>query len=71
MRHHPEPRPIDDRDIVKDTARNLAEIASYISQLKGDANAYLSDPNYKTLKLSGWRAHTLRWRLLLLRPEGG
>ena len=59
MRHHPEPRPIDDRDIAKDTARDLREIASHIAQLKGDANAYLSDPNYNTLKLSGWRAHTL------------
>ena len=51
MREHREPRPIDDRDIANDTARDLAEIASYISQLKGDANAYLTDPNYNTLKL--------------------
>jgi hypothetical protein len=60
MPHHPEPRPTDDRDIAKDTARDLAEIASHIGQLKGDTNAYLSDSKYSTLKLSGWRAHTLR-----------
>ncbi len=51
MRQHPEPRPRDDRDATKDIARDLAEIASHIGQLKGDANAYLTDPNYDRLKL--------------------
>jgi hypothetical protein len=51
MRKHPEPRPRDDRDTTKDKARDLAEIATHIGQLKGDANAYLTDPNYNTLKL--------------------
>jgi len=51
MRQHPEPRPRDDRDAVQDIARDLAEIASHIGQLKGEANAYLSDPNYDRLKL--------------------
>jgi hypothetical protein len=32
-------------------ARDLAEIASHIGQLKGDANAYLTDSNYDRLKL--------------------
>jgi mevalonate kinase len=50
MREHPEPRPRDDKDAAQDIARDLAEIASHIGQLKGDANAYLSDPNYNTLK---------------------
>ena len=58
MRQHPEPRPIDDRDIAKDTARDLAEIARHIGQLKGDANAYFSDPNYNTLKLRLESAHS-------------
>jgi hypothetical protein len=49
MRQHPEPKPRDDRDTVKDIAQDLAEIASHIGQLKGDANAYLSDPNYDRL----------------------
>ena len=51
MRQYPEPRPRDDRDAAKDIARDLAEIATHIGQLKGDANAYLSDPNYERLKL--------------------
>jgi hypothetical protein len=51
MRQHPEPRPRDDRDAAKDIARDLAEIASHIGQLKGEANAYLTDPNYERLKL--------------------
>jgi hypothetical protein len=51
MRQHPEPRPRDDRDAVQDIARDLAEIATHVGQLKGDANAYLSNPNYDRLKL--------------------
>ena len=51
MSEHPEPRSRDDRDALRDTARDLAEIASHISQLKGDANAYLTNPNYDSLKL--------------------
>ena len=46
-----ESKPRDDLDAAHDIARDLAEIASYIGQLKGDALTYLSDPNYKTLKL--------------------
>jgi hypothetical protein len=47
-------KPRDDKDIATDIARDLAEIASHIGQLKGDANAYLRDPNYNTSG-SGWR----------------
>jgi hypothetical protein len=42
-------KPRDDKDATKDIARDLAEIASHIGQLKGDANAYLSNPNYDRL----------------------
>ena len=58
MREHPEPRSRDDRDVARDTARDLAEIASHISQLKGDANAYLTNPSYDTLKLRLENAHS-------------
>jgi hypothetical protein len=58
MRKHPQPRPRDDRDTVQDIARDLAEIASHIGQLKGEANAYLSDPNYDRLKLRLENAHS-------------
>jgi hypothetical protein len=58
MRKRSELRPTNDRDIAKDTARDLREIASYIGQLKGDANAYLTDPKYNTLKLGLEGAHS-------------
>jgi hypothetical protein len=44
-------KPRDDKDAAQDIARDLAEIASHIGQLKGEANAYLSDANYERLKL--------------------
>jgi hypothetical protein len=45
-REYPVPRPRDDTDAAKDIARDLAEVAHQISSFKGEANAYLSDPNY-------------------------
>jgi hypothetical protein len=51
MRQHPEPRPRDDRDAPQDIARDLADIAGQLASPKGEANAYLADPNYRTLKL--------------------
>jgi hypothetical protein len=51
MRRNPEPRPRDDRDATQNIARDLAEKASHIGQLRGEANACLSDPNYDRLKL--------------------
>jgi hypothetical protein len=47
---HPEPRPRDDTDAVRDIARDLAEVAAQISSFKGEANAHLSDPNYNALR---------------------
>ena len=41
-----------------DIARDLAEIASHIGQLKADARAYLRDPNYNTLELRLEAAHS-------------
>ena len=52
-----DPRPRDDTDTAKDMARDLAEIAAHIGQLKGDANAYLTDPNYSMLRLRLENAH--------------
>jgi hypothetical protein len=48
----------DDTDAALDIARDLAEIASHIAQLKADARAYLSDPNYNTLKHRLEKAHS-------------
>ena len=52
-----DPRPRDDRDGAQDLARDLADIAAQISSLKGEANAYLTDPNYNTLRLRLENAH--------------
>jgi hypothetical protein len=52
-----EPRPRDHTDAAKDIARDLAEIAAHIGHLKGDTNAYLTDPNYSTLRLRLENAH--------------
>jgi hypothetical protein len=49
MHKHQDPRPRDDRDTAQDIARDLAEIATHIGQLEGEANAYLSDPGYERL----------------------
>jgi hypothetical protein len=58
MRERPEPRPRDDQDAAREMARDLADIASHIGQLKGEARAWLSDPNYNTLKLRLEMAHS-------------
>ena len=54
---YPVPRPRDHTDAVKDIARDLAEVAHQISTFKGEANAYLSDPNYDALKYRLEMAH--------------
>ena len=51
-------KPRDHQDAAQEIARDLAEIASHIGQLKGDARAYLSDPNYDTLKHRLESAHS-------------
>jgi hypothetical protein len=54
---HPDPRPRDDTDVVKDIARDLADIAHQIATFNGEANAYLTNPNYNTLRLRLEIAH--------------
>jgi len=46
-------RPPDDRDAAQD----LARIAAQLSSLKGEANAHLRAPIYKTLRLRLEIAH--------------
>ncbi len=57
MSEHPDPRPRDDTDAVRDIARDLAEVAARISTFKGEANAYLGDPTYDALRLRLEIAH--------------
>jgi hypothetical protein len=45
---------------AQDLARDLAEIAAQLASLKGEARAWLRDPDYNTLKLRLERAHTVR-----------
>jgi hypothetical protein len=56
-REHPNPSPKDDTHAVKDIARELADIAHQISALKGEANDYLQDPDYDTLRHRLENAH--------------
>jgi hypothetical protein len=53
-------KPRDDKQAAQDLARDLADIAGQLASLKGEANAWLSDPNYNTLKLRLERAYTPR-----------
>jgi hypothetical protein len=57
-REHPDPRPRDHTDAVRDMARDLAEVAHQISTFKGEANAYLNDPTYNALRLRLEMAHS-------------
>ena len=57
MSTHREPRPRDHADVLKDIARDLSDIASQISSFKGEANAYLDNPNSSTLRLRLENAH--------------
>jgi hypothetical protein len=56
-RNNTDPGPRNDTDVARDIARELADIAHQISTLKGEANAYLQDPNYDTLRLRLENAH--------------
>jgi hypothetical protein len=51
-------KPRDDKDAAHDIARDLADIAGQFASLKGEANTYLSDPNYDTLKHRLESAHS-------------
>ena len=57
MSEHSDPRPRDHTDAVQDIARDLAEVADQIATFKGEANAYLGDPNYNALRLRLENAH--------------
>jgi hypothetical protein len=51
-------KPRDDKDAAQELARDLADIAGQLASLKGEANAYLRDPNYNTLKFRLESAHS-------------
>ena len=51
-------KPRDDKQAAQDLARDLADISGQLASLKGEARAWLSDPNYDTLKLRLESAHS-------------
>jgi hypothetical protein len=55
---HPDPRPRDHKDAAQDLARDLADIAAQLASPKGEAYAWMRDPNYDTLKLRLEAAHS-------------
>jgi hypothetical protein len=57
VREHPEPRLRDHRGVAEDTARDVADTAGQLASPKGEANAWLRDPNYDTLKHRQESAH--------------
>ncbi len=50
--------PRDHTDATQEIARDLADIAGHLASLKGEAYAWLHDPNYDTLKLRLEVAHS-------------
>jgi hypothetical protein len=51
-------KPRDERDASKDLARDLADIAGQLASFKGEANSWLRDSSYNTLKLRLENAHS-------------
>lgn len=45
-----DPRPPDDRDAAKDIARDLANLAAQLGNLKGEAYNWLTAPEYGALR---------------------
>jgi hypothetical protein len=50
-------RPRDDRDAAQDLARELADLATQLASLKGEANTWLSDESYDALRHRLENAH--------------
>jgi hypothetical protein len=51
-------KPRDDKQAPQDLTQDLADIAGQLASLKGEAKAWLSDPDYNTLKLRLESAHS-------------
>jgi hypothetical protein len=51
-------RPRDHKDAATEIARDLADIAGQLAALKGEANSWLRDPDYDTLKLRLEASHS-------------
>jgi hypothetical protein len=51
-------KPRDHKDAAQELARDLADIVGELASLKGEANSWLRDPNYNTLKLRLEASHS-------------
>jgi hypothetical protein len=51
-------RPRNRKDAAQEIARELADIAGQLASLKGEANSWLRDANYNTLKLRLEASHS-------------
>jgi hypothetical protein len=49
--------PKDDRNVAQDMARELPDLAAQLDSLKGEANAWLSDESYASLRYRLEDAH--------------
>jgi hypothetical protein len=69
-------KPQDDKDPAKNFAGDLADIAGQLASLKGEANSWLCDSNFNTLKprlvsgLSAVEAATIEVRRRVRLNEG-
>ncbi len=51
-------KPRDHTDATQEIARDLADLASHVASLKGEAHSWLRPQNYDTLKLRLEIAHS-------------
>jgi hypothetical protein len=49
--------PQDPKDVIRDTARDLSGLVGELAALKGDANHWLTDPEYAALRQRLETAH--------------
>jgi hypothetical protein len=64
-------RPRNHKDVTVEIARDLAHISGQLASLKGEADAWLRDPNYDTLKLRLEIAHAAAEAAAVDPPGGG
>jgi hypothetical protein len=57
QRKKPEPKPKDHTDAAREVAHDLAEVASELASIKGEAMNWLRDPTYGHLRLRIENAH--------------
>jgi hypothetical protein len=62
--------PQDPKDVTRDTTRDLSTLAGELAALKGDANHWLTGPEYATLRHRLENAHAAAGRRWWTRVGG-